>query len=82
MINNLNKEHHDEEDSLIKSAPTEKRPTGPTEHSGGGDVPGTIRHWAASEPLFDRKANEQSDPTDEQQEDEENYRINRKTVFL
>lgn len=79
FINNLNKEHHGEEDNLINSAPTEDRPTGPT----GDAAPGTIRHWneADSEPLFERKANEQSDSTDEQQEDEENYRINRKTVF-
>lgn len=78
FINHLNKDHDDEEDNLINSAPT-KEP-----HA---DAPGTssIRQWneeaAASEPLSDAKANEQSDQTDEQQDDEENYQINRKTVY-
>ena len=81
FINNLNKDH-DEEDNLINSAPT-KEPHGLQER---GDAPGasSIRHWneaAASEPLSDAKANEQSDQTDEQQDDEENYQINQKTFY-
>ena len=81
FINNLNKDH-DEEDNLINSGPNGER-HGSTDHSSTdhGDAPGAIRHWsetAASEPLSNYKANEQSGPTDEQQEDEENYRINRR----